>query len=232
MNVRLISITPDAEKTIAYIARVSNPENQENPNYAGLIRYLIRNRHWSPLEMASMCVEIKTSRAIAAQILRHRSFSFQEFSQRYSEVTEFEPIELRKQAIKNRQSSDEVFNPIVSDVSGATAQEFINDLLLQTQYVYKSLLNAGVAKEVARMILPLTTQTTLYMSGTIRSWIHYLDLRDDSHAQKEHQLIAKEIRKVFVKQFPVISEALAVIKKEEQDKELLYKLLLDGKITL
>lgn len=213
MNVKLISITSDPEKLIAFIARVSNPDNQNNPEYAKLIKYLINNKHFSPFEHAYMTVEITTSRAIAAQILRHRSFTFQEFSQRYSEVENFEPIEIRKQAIKNRQSSDEVFDPdIITDgndyIRKFTASELIHYTIAVSSAAYKVLLSAGVAKEVARMILPLTTQTTLYMTGSCRSWIHYLGLRDDEHTQKEHQLIAREIKKIFMVNFPLVSEAL------------------------
>lgn len=232
MKVDLVWMTPNAESIIAEIARVSNPENQKNPEYAKLIKYLIKNKHWSPLEMANMCVRIETSRAIAQQILRHRSFSFQEFSQRYSEVSAFEPIETRKQATKNRQSSDEVFNPVVEHVNGFdfTAKELIQEHLIQANTLYSQLLQAGIAKECARLILPLTTQTTLYMTGSVRSWIHYLDLRDDENTQKEHQLVAREIRQIFDAYLPTVSKALLEIKKEEQDKTLLYKLLLEGKI--
>jgi thymidylate synthase (FAD) len=227
MQVKLTNITPDAEKTISYIARVSNPANQENPNYVGLIKYLIKHKHWSPFEMAHMTVEIKTSRAIAAQILRHRSFSFQEYSQRYSEVTEFEPIELRKQSTKNRQSSLEVFDPDIKSGTTSTdkASNVIMQHLIESRRRYEFLLEAGVAKEVARMILPLTTQTTLFMVGNIRSWIHYIELRTKEDTQKEHRDIALAIKAIFDTELPTISKALAVIKKEQQDKEYLWQLL-------
>lgn len=209
MNVKLISITDpkvfssgNAEELIAYCARVSNPENQMNSETAPrLLKFLIKHKHWSPFEMVDMCVEIKTSRAIAAQILRHRSFSFQEFSQRYSAATEIEPIELRKQADKNRQSSDEIIDePVINNV----VQYAINHAV-QT---YEKLINEGVAKEQARMVLPLATQSTLYMKGSIRSWIHYLDLRSEENTQKEHRDIANEIKKIFKKEFPIVAEAL------------------------
>jgi thymidylate synthase (FAD) len=238
MNVRLVSITSDPEAFIAYIARVSNPENQNNPDYTKLVKFLIRNHHWSPFEHAFMTLEIKTSRAIAAQILRHRSFSFQEFSQRYSEITEFEPIELRKQATKNRQSSLETFDPIVirherdSQSGDVTASEVVDDALNTAKWTYHQLIHAGVAKEVARMVLPLTTQTTLYMSGTVRSWIHYIQLRTKDDVQKEHRLIALEIQKVFNLYFPTVAEALAQLEKEQSDKELLYKLYKEAKLTI
>ena len=235
MKVKLISITENPEKIISYIARVSNPDNQNNPNYAKLIKFLIKNHHWSPFEHAHMTVEIVTSRAIAAQILRHRSFSFQEFSQRYSEVSEFEPIELRKQAIKNRQSSLEIFEPDMKALLGdkaMNANELIFQLLEDSRAIYNVLIAAGVAKEVARMILPLTTQTTIFMTGSVRSWIHYLDIRDDKHTQKEHQLIAKEIRAIFNEYLPTVAQALDELKKEQEEKDLLYALLLMGEITL
>jgi thymidylate synthase (FAD) len=239
MQVKLVNITPDAEKFISYVARVSNPDNQDNPEYAKLIKYLIKHKHWSPFEHSFATFEIKTSRAIAAQILRHRSFSFQEFSQRYSTVTEFEPVELRKQAEKNRQSSEEVFNPTLFDLlikDGANpnyrAQDEIKNVLDYVIAVYKRLIAAGVAKESARFILPLMTQTTLYMSGSMRSWIHYVQLRDKDDVQKEHRLIAREIKETLRLHLPDTFTALAMLDKEEQDKELLYKLLLDGTIQL
>jgi thymidylate synthase (FAD) len=210
MNVRLSSVTSDAEQFVIYVARVSNPENQNNPNIARLIRYLINNKHWSPFEHASMTVEIETSRAIAAQILRHRSFSFQEFSQRYSQAAEWEPVELRRQAESNRQSSTEIFNPVLDP--GADIKYYALDMLRDSLYdafnVYNKLLDMGVAKESARFVLPLATKTRLYMTGSIRSWIHYIALRTDEHTQKEHRDIANSIKALFVKQFPIISEAL------------------------
>lgn len=237
MQVDLVWITPEAERIISHIARVSNPKNQDNPNYAKLIRYLIENKHWSPLEMASACFSIKTSRAIAQQILRHRSFSFQEFSQRYSAATEIEPVELRKQALKNRQSSEEVFDPILMTVPfynetyDVAASTSIKDHFENSLELYQELIDAGVAKECARMVLPLATQTHLYMSGTIRSWIHYLALRNDEHTQKEHQLVAQEIEKILRLYLPTIFEALDAIKQEETNNRLLLQLLIDNNYT-
>jgi thymidylate synthase (FAD) len=211
MNVKLISITKPcfageietAEDLIVYCARVSNPSNQMNMETAPkLLDFLIKNKHWSPMEMANMCVEIKTSRAIAAQILRHRSFSFQEFSQRYSIATEVEPLEWRLQGKTNRQVGEEEY-----EIPKCTKIRISN---LQKKIIkeYNNLLKEGIAKECARMILPLNTQTTLYMSGTIRSWIHYLEIRADKHSQKEHRDIALEIKNIFKENFPNISKTL------------------------
>lgn len=211
MKVRLIWITPDAERLIAYCARVSNPENQDNPNYTKLIKYCIDNHHWSILETANMCIEIQTSRAISAQVLRHRSFSFQEFSQRYAKVQEIEPFELRKQATTNRQSSTEVFDPIIYEYNDGCLElgsVAVADHLAYSQDLYNQLVEKGVAKECARMILPMASSTTLYMNGTVRSWIHYLEIRDEEHAQLEHQLIAKEIKKILCLNLPITAEAL------------------------
>ena len=220
MNVSLVSITRPlrpthhspytAEELIAYCARVSNPKNQSNTETAPkLLRFLIKHKHWSPFELASMCVEIKTSRAIAAQILRHRSFSFQEFSQRYSEATEFENTELREQAKKNRQSSEGQINPNLSDdYKNISAHVAVRDHLHKSKRLYDELIKEGVAKECARMILPLATETTMYMNGTVRSWIHYIELRAQENTQKEHRDIANAIKEVFIKQFPNVSEAL------------------------
>lgn len=206
-------LTP--EEHITHVARVSNPENQMNVETADkLLSYLIRNKHWSPFEMMDFTVEIETSRAIAAQILRHRSFSFQEFSQRYAEVTDFEPVQLRKQAEKNRQSSEEVFDPKITDTYGLyegayeRASTMVQKAIDISEDVYKELIKAGVAKECARMVLPLTTQTTLYMKGSVRSWIHYLQIRTDEHTQLEHRQIALEIQNIFKEQFPNIAKAL------------------------
>jgi thymidylate synthase (FAD) len=209
MTVKLISITkPEieglktAEDLIGYCARVSNPSNQLNTETAPkLLKYCIDHGHWSIFEQASMTVEIKTSRAIAAQVLRHKSFNFQEFSQRYSETTEMENLELRKQEIKNRQSSEEV----MADVVLNNAAKYAIDFSIKT---YEKLLREGVAKECARMVLPLCAQTTLYMSGNIRSFIHYLQLRTKQDTQKEHRNIAVEIQKIFKLNFPNISKAL------------------------
>lgn len=209
---RTIAMTP--EELIVYIARVSNPSNQMNNETADrLIAYLIKNKHWSPFEMADMTVEIVTSRAIAQQILRHRSFSFQEFSQRYAEATDFEPVQLRKAGTTNRQSSSEEFDPkIIIDTGNDdvtdTASLAINDHLEYCNNLYKALLNKGVAKECARMVLPLTTQTRIYMKGSVRSWIHYLQIRCDEHTQLEHREIANEILTIFSNVFPNIYTAL------------------------
>ena len=199
-----------AEDLIAYCARVSNPKNQMNMATAPkLIKFLIEHKHWSPFELAGMCVEIKTSRAIAAQILRHRSFSFQEFSQRYSEAQELEPLELRQQAEKNRQSSTDVINPtLTDDYKNVPASLAISQHLDQGVKLYNELIEAGVAKESARMVLPLTTETTMYMNGTVRSWIHYINLRTEENTQKEHRDIAEAIKNIFTSQFPNVSAAL------------------------
>lgn len=216
MNVKLISVSQPCfdekiktvDDLIVYCARVSNPSNQCNTETGPkLIRYLIDHKHWSPFEMASMCVEITTSRAIAQQILRHRSFSFQEFSQRYAEAVDMEPVEIRKQGATNRQGGEEVFDPTMQ-WSGFSASYHIKAILRLVEQIYKELLESGVAKESARFILPLCTQTRLYMHGTVRSWIHYLEQRLDSHAQKEHRLVAEQIKEIFTQQFPVIAAAL------------------------
>jgi thymidylate synthase (FAD) len=213
MQVKLVSITEPkinssvmtAEELIVYCARVSNPENQLNTETAPkLIKYLIDHKHWSPMEMVSMCVEIKTSRAIAAQILRHRSFSFQEFSQRYSTATRLEQIELRKQGETNRQVGDVPLN----FAKNIEIFDKIKKLQDQTLDLYEELISQNVAKECARMILPLSTSTTLYMSGNIRSWIHYLQIRTNQDTQKEHRCIALAIKNVFTQNFPNISSAL------------------------
>lgn len=200
-----------SDDLIAYCARVSSPQNQHKVETAPrLIRYLIDHKHWSPFEMASMCVEITTSRAIAQQILRHRSFSFQEFSQRYATATEFEPIELRRQGATNRQGGEEVFDPGLINPNGTDciASDVIDRHLAHCRSLYNDLIEAGVAKECARFILPLTTQTRLYMHGTVRSWIHYLEQRLDLHAQKEHRLIAEEIKRIFCEVYPDTAAAL------------------------
>ena len=210
MKVTLKTISPNIEQVIVEIARVSSTREDKSENPAGLINYLINNRHWSPFEHGTITMEIVTSKAIGIQLLRHRSFTFQEFSQRYAKVTEIEPIEIRRQAIKNRQSSEEVFNPSINVTEGINfkATEIVDNLLNHSLNVYNKLIEAGVAKECARMVLPMATQTTIYMTGNVRSWIHLLSVRDDSHAQKEIQLIAKEMKKIFIEQCPLISEAL------------------------
>jgi thymidylate synthase (FAD) len=202
-NVRLISFTPDAEKNIAYCARVSSP-NQENPDIAKLIKYCIDHKHFSIFEQAHMTVEIETSRMISAQILRHRSFTFQEFSQRYAEVQDFESYEARRQDHKNRQNSIDDLSPEIK-AEWLKRQEENFERCMQH---YSWALAQGIAKECARSVLPMQTGTKLYMTGSIRSWIHYLDLRCDKDTQKEHRDIANDIKQVFIKEFPVISEAL------------------------
>ena len=207
MNVKLISITPDAEKTMAFIARVSNPANQENEKYAGLLRYCIKHNHWSVFEQSSMTLEIETTRAIAAQILRHRSFTYQEFSQRYADAKLLETIELpelRRQDSKNRQNSIDDLDPKIVD----TLNRQMNTLFSSAYSLYNQMLEEGVAKECARMVLPLCTPTRIYMSGSCRSWIHYINLRSAHGTQKEHMDIAKACKEIFVEQFPSVSEAL------------------------
>ena len=207
MNVNLISITPDAEKTMAHIARVSNPDNQDNPKYAGLLRYCIKHNHWSVFEQSSMTLQIETTRAIAAQILRHRSFTFQEFSQRYAASTKLGTLELpklRKQDDKNRQNSTDDLDPKI--IESLNMQ--MGTLFGSAMALYNQMLELGVAKECARMVLPLCTPTRIYMTGSCRSWIHYIDLRSAHGTQKEHMDIAEACRKVFTEQFPTVSEAL------------------------
>lgn len=216
MNVRLVSITKSLveekeltpEELIVYVARVSNPSNQLNSETSDkLISYLVRNKHWSPLEMVDLTVEITTSRGIAQQILRHRSFSFQEFSQRYAEVTDMEPVQLRKSGTTNRQSSSEAFDP---DLNGnpISASRLIAAHIKESEFLYKSLLEAGVAKECARFVLPITTQTKIYMKGSIRSWVHYLQIRCDEHTQLEHRQVAMAILDIFKANFPNITKGL------------------------
>ena len=207
MTARLISITPDAEKTMAYIARVSNPANQENDNYSGLLKYCIKHNHWSVFEQSTMTVEIETTRAIAAQILRHRSFTYQEFSQRYADAKLLETIELpelRRQDNKNRQNSIDDLDPKIVDKLNAQ----MNTLFSSAFSLYNQMLEEGVAKECARMVLPLCTPTRIYMTGSCRSWIHYINLRSSNGTQKEHMLIALAVKKIFIEQFPAVSDAL------------------------
>jgi thymidylate synthase (FAD) len=207
-EVKLISVTPDAENTMAYIARVSNPNNQENPNYAGLLRYCIQHEHWSVFEQATMTLEIGTTRGLAAQVLRHRSFTFQEFSQRYADanlLAEEIPVpELRRQDTKNRQNSIDDLDPEL-----VTAfQSRIRMLFSEASELYTDMVEAGVAKECARFALPLAVPTRLYMTGSCRSWIHYINLRSAHGTQKEHMEIAEACREIFKTQFPTVSEAL------------------------
>jgi thymidylate synthase (FAD) len=207
-TVRLISATPDAEKHIAYCARVSNPKNQENNNFEGLLKYCIKNQHWSIFEHAFLTVEINTSLAIATQILRHRSFTFQQFSQRYADSTELQlelpTPDLRRQDTKNRQNSTDDLDYNVK----VNLQERIQKHFERSLSLYNEMLEKGVAKECARFVLPQATQTRLYMSGSIRSWMHYIDLRSAHGTQKEHMEVAEAIRCIFTCQFPTISSAL------------------------
>ena len=208
MNVKFVSITPDAEKTMAYIARVSNPKNQDNEKFAGLLKYCIKHNHWSVFEQSSMTLEIETTRGLAAQILRHRSFTYQEFSQRYADSSllgeEIPLPKLRKQDAKNRQNSTDDLDPfIVQDFELKMQRHFVNAMK-----IYQEMLDQGVAKECARFVLPLATPTRLYMTGSCRSWIHYIDLRSAHGTQKEHMDIAEECRRIFTEQFPSVSEAL------------------------
>lgn len=206
-SAKLIWVTPDAEALIGKIARVSNPNNEDNPEFEKLLKYLIKHKHWSPFEMASMCIEIHTTRAIAPQILRHRSFSFQEFSQRYAIPTDtFATVlpDLRRQDLKNRQNSTD-------DMEKETREYYkqrIDDHFRQAVNLYESLLHSGVAKECARSVLPLNTVTRLYMSGTIRSWLHYVDLRSANGTQAEHKEIADSVKLILTEQLPTISNAM------------------------
>ena len=207
MTIKLVSVTPDAEKTMAYIARVSNPSNQDNENYSGLLKYCIKHNHWSVFEQSTMTLEIETTRAIAAQILRHRSFTFQEFSQRYADSNKLGNIklpDLRKQDLKNRQNSTDDLDPkVIQSLNMQMGTLFGSSLAL-----YNQMLELGVAKECARMVLPLCTPTKIYMTGSCRSWIHYINLRSAHGTQKEHMDIAEACREVFTEQFPAVSEAL------------------------
>jgi len=206
-QIKLISVTPDAEKQMAYCARVSNPNNQDNDNYAGLLRYCIKHHHWSIFEQAYMTLEIETTRAIAAQILRHRSFTFQEFSQRYAQSNELGKIQLpdlRRQDTKNRQNSIDDVDPFVKQKLEAQ----MITLFSSAQSLYNQMIQEGIAKECARMVLPLCTPTRIYMSGSVRSWIHYIELRSANGTQKEHMDIANECKSIFLKTFPTIAEAM------------------------
>ena len=215
MNVKLISVTPDAEKMMGYVARVSNPSNQENPKVAGLLKYCVKHQHWSVFEQSFMTLEIETTRGLAAQILRHRSFTFQEFSQRYADssmLADTIPLfDLRRQDIKNRQNSTDDLDPkLVHDYEIGIKNHFENAM-----WLYKDMLDNGVAKECARFVLPLATPTRLYMTGSVRSWIHYIDLRSAHGTQKEHMDIAEGVRCIFGCQFPNVAEALKWIRHEE-----------------
>jgi thymidylate synthase (FAD) len=208
MSVKLVSVTPDAEKTMAYVARVSNPNNQENPNYAKLLGYCIKHNHWSVFEQSFMTLEIETTRGLAAQILRHRSFTYQEFSQRYADSSLLSETislpELRRQDTKNRQNSIDDIDPFVKQEFEIKMRRHFDEAMV----LYQSMLDQGIAKECARFVLPLATPTRLYMSGSCRSWIHYINLRSANGTQKEHMEIAEECKKIFAEQFPTVAEAL------------------------
>jgi thymidylate synthase (FAD) len=205
VSVKLVTITPDAEKLIVHCARVSNPANQDNPEYARLVKYLLEHSHFSPFELAHAVLEINTSRAIAAQILRHRSFSFQEFSQRYQAVSERpQAVPGRKQAEKNRQSSAAGLDGVSADVWQECQEDVYNNCFAQ----YERALKFGVAREQARMLLPLATPTRMYMAGTVRSWIHYVQLRCQTDTQLEHRVIAEQCREILAAELPTVAEAL------------------------
>ena len=208
-NVSLISVTPEAEKTIGYIARVSNPKNQENPKVEGLLSYCIKHGHWSVFEQATMTLQIETTRGIAFQVLRHRSFTYQEFSQHgYADSSmladEIPMIELRRQDTKNRQNSIDDIDPFVKQEFEIKIKRHFEDGMK----LYKEMLDASIAKECSRFVLPLATPTRLYMTGSLRSWIHYIDLRSAHGTQKEHMDIANGAKEIFIEQFPTISTAL------------------------
>ena len=209
MTVKLITVTPDAEKLMAYVARVSNPKNQDNEKFAGLLSYCIKHGHWSVFEQAYMTLEINTTRGLAAQILRHRSFTYQEFSQRYADtnlLSETIPLpKLRKQDVKNRQNSTDDVEDWVVDKYNILMEEHFK----ASMDLYNKMLEDGIAKECARFVLPLSTPTRIYMTGSCRSWIHYINLRSAHGTQKEHKDIAELCRKVFTEQFPSVSEALS-----------------------
>ncbi len=208
MNVKLVSVTPDAEKHMGYVARVSNPKNQDNPNVAGLLSYCIKHGHWSVFEQAFMTVEIETTRGLAAQILRHRSFTFQEFSQRYADVNWLKmgiPIpELRSQDDKNRQNS-------IDDIPEEQQKRLKNQIsrhFYEAMDLYNELIREGIAKECARFVLPLASPTRIYMTGSVRSWVHYVDLRTGHGTQKEHMDIANACKNILIDEFPVCAKAL------------------------
>tara|TARA_B100001057_G_scaffold110466_1_gene108521 strand:- start:1728 stop:2363 length:636 start_codon:yes stop_codon:yes gene_type:complete len=208
MTAKLLSVTPDAEKHIAYCARVSNPSNQENDSFEGLIKYCIKHKHWSIFEQAFLTIELETTRAIAAQVLRHRSFTFQEFSQRYADsslLSKKIPLpELRRQDTKNRQNSTDDMDPFMRQKYEMQMQTLFDSAMA----LYQQMLEGGVAKECARNVLPLCMPTRMYMSGSVRSWVHYIDLRSANGTQKEHMDLANDCKAIFIEQFPVISQAL------------------------
>ena len=208
MNVKLVSVTPDAEKMMAYVARVSNPNNQDNEKFAGLLKYCIKHGHWSVFEQAFMTLEINTTRGLAAQILRHRSFTFQEFSQRYADtnlLSEEIPLpKLRRQDMKNRQNSTDDIDPYIIQKYEILMEEHFK----ASMDLYNKMLDDGIAKECARFVLPLSTPTRIYMTGSCRSWVHYIHLRSAHGTQKEHMDVANECKTVFTQQFPTVAEAL------------------------
>ena len=208
MSVKLISVTPDAEQTMAYVARVSNPNNQENPNYAKLLGYCIKHNHWSVFEQAFMTLELETTRGVAAQVLRHRSFTYQEFSQRYADSSmladQIPMFDLRRQDTKNRQNSIDDIDPFVKQEFEIKIRRHFDEAMV----LYQSMLDFGIAKECSRFVLPLATPTRIYMSGSCRSWIHYITLRTANGTQKEHMDLAEGCKKIFIEQFPTCAEAL------------------------
>ena len=208
MSVKLISVTPDAEKMMAYVARVSNPNNQENPNYAKLLGYCIKHNHWSVFEQAFMTLELETTRGVAAQVLRHRSFTYQEFSQRYADSSmladSIPMFDLQRQDTKYRQNSIDDIDPFIKQEFEIKIRRHFDEAMV----LYQSMLDAGIAKECSRFVLPLATPTRIYMSGSCRSWIHYINLRTANGTQKEHMDLAEGCKKVFVEQFPTCAEAL------------------------
>lgn len=205
MKVKLLNITPDAERHIVEVARVSSSRENKKENYESLIKYLVLHKHWSPFEHSYLTFEIETSKAVAIQLLRHRSFTFQEFSQRYQDVNQlgdmFEPVELRYQATNNRQSSTE-------PVENSILDSKVKMVLAACEQLYNNLIECGVSRETARMILPMTTKTKIHMTGSVRSWIHFLDVRDDEHAQLEIQIVAKVIKAIFTDRLPITSKAI------------------------
>ena len=208
MSVKLVSVTPDAEKMMAYVARVSNPNNQENPNYAKLLGYCIKHNHWSVFEQSFMTLELETTRGVAAQVLRHRSFTYQEFSQRYADSSmladQVPMFDLRRQDTKNRQNSIDDVDPFVKQEFEIKVRRHFDEAMV----LYQSMLDSGIAKECARFVLPLATPTRIYMSGSCRSWIHYINLRTANGTQKEHMDLAEGCKKIFIEQFPTCAEAL------------------------
>lgn len=228
MKVNLKAITPNIEDTIVEIARVSSSRKDKKEKPEGLINYLIKNWHWSPFEHGFITMEIETSKAIGIQLLRHRSFTFQEFSQRYQDVAKvsdsgmFEDVEIRRQATNNRQSSEEVFDPTWEEVEfggrydgesfTVKASDKVEDFLRDSSFLYETLLGAGVAREQARMVLPMATKTKIFMTGSVRSWIHFIGLRSDKHSQKEIQNVSNSIKNLLTKELPLISKSIGWIR--------------------